>query len=273
MKLDPRALAAGVRLAAHEEIDSTNAQALRLARQGERGPLWISAARQSAGRGRRGRTWISPPGNLYASLLLNAETSPERWPQVSFVAALAARDAVAALVPGFAPSLALKWPNDLLLGGDKLAGILIEGESAPSAAIVIGVGVNCVSHPCGLDFPATDLRAAGASVTAADLITALSGTMLARLAQWDLGAGFAAIRADWLACAAWLGEDIRVQTAESEIAGRFVGLDDDGGLLIEARAGRTTIRAGDVVAPNRTLLHMRGGGGRRLAPADRSGSP
>src|SRR5216683_1745087 len=128
MKLDPRATAAGMRLVAHEVLGSTNAEALSLARQGERGPLWIIAERQSAGRGRRGRSWVSAPGNLYASLLLTDPAPTEHWPELSFVAALAIHDAVVEAAAALKPLLAIKWPNDLLLSGKKFAGILIEGE-------------------------------------------------------------------------------------------------------------------------------------------------
>src|SRR2546423_7378341 len=149
MQLDPRAAAAGVRLVVHEVLGSTNAEALNLARRGEPGPLWVTARRQTAGRGRRGRTWISPPGNLYATLLLTAPAPPERWPQLSFVAALAIHDAVIAIAAGLAPRLAIKWPNDLLLDGAKFAGILIEGQGGGDAsnAVAVGIGVNCATHP------------------------------------------------------------------------------------------------------------------------------
>src|SRR5690606_17114565 len=105
---------AGVRTREYETLGSTNAEALALARAGERGPLWVTARSQSAGRGRRGAAWVSPPGNLYASLLL-ADAPPARAPQLSFVAALAVHDAVAQVAPDMAPRLRLKWPNDLLL--------------------------------------------------------------------------------------------------------------------------------------------------------------
>src|SRR6202047_5133871 len=155
LELDPRAAAAGVRLVAHHEIDSTNAEALRLMRQGERGPLWIAAERQSAGRGRRGRSWISVPGNLHASLLLTDPGPAEHWPQLSFVAALAVHDAVVEVAPDVRPMLELKWPNDLLLAGAKFAGILIEGEGREEeGAVAVGIGVNCTAHPAGTAFPA-----------------------------------------------------------------------------------------------------------------------
>src|SRR5262245_63256097 len=140
MRLEPRATAAGVRLIAHEVLGSTNAEALSLARRGERGPLWVTAVRQSAGRGRRGRAWVSEPGNLHASLLLTAPVPAGHWPELSFVAALAVHDAVAAVAGPIEPLLAIKWPNDLLLAGAKFAGILLEGESGGTGALVVGVG-------------------------------------------------------------------------------------------------------------------------------------
>src|SRR5215475_1907428 len=115
MQLDPRASAAGVRLVSHEVLASTNTEALTLARAGERGPLWVTASRQSAGRGRRGRIWVSEPGNLFASLLLTDPPPAEHWPEISFVAALAIHDAVAERAPDLRAQLAIKWPNDLLL--------------------------------------------------------------------------------------------------------------------------------------------------------------
>src|SRR5450631_2544892 len=117
---------AGVRHITYETLGSTNAEALSLARAGERGPLWIAASSQSAGRGRRNSAWASPPGNLYATLLLSEPSAPEHAPQLSFVTALALHDAIAACAPQLGPLLKVKWPNDLLLGAGKIAGILIE---------------------------------------------------------------------------------------------------------------------------------------------------
>src|SRR3990170_3382169 len=122
---------AGVRHKTYETLGSTNAEARALARAGERGPLWVTALSQSAGRGRRNSTWVSPPGNLYATLLLTEPSTPELAPQLAFVTALALHDAVAACAPPLGPLLKVKWPNDLLLGQTKFAGILIEGESEP----------------------------------------------------------------------------------------------------------------------------------------------
>jgi BirA family transcriptional regulator, biotin operon repressor / biotin---[acetyl-CoA-carboxylase] ligase len=244
MRLDPRASATGVRLVAHEVLGSTNSEALSLARQGERGPLWVTAARQTAGRGRRGRAWISEPGNLYASLLLTDPAPAERWPQLSFVAALAVYDAVIAVASAFAPRLAIKWPNDLLLDGAKFAGVLIEGSDAGgTGTVAVGIGVNCASHPPGTDYPATDL----ASVSTESLFCALSASMVMRLMRWDEGRGFAAIRTDWLDRAAGRGEEIRVRLADRELIGRFEALDETGALKMRMADGHvTTIAAGDV---------------------------
>src|SRR5215813_6996059 len=131
MELAPEAAAAGVGLIACDSVGSTNVEALTRARAGERGPLWITARTQSAGRGRRGSAWVSPPGNLYATLLLTDPAPTEAAPQLSFVAALALFDAVAECAPQLGPALKVKWPNDLLLGQAKVAGILIESENEP----------------------------------------------------------------------------------------------------------------------------------------------
>jgi BirA family biotin operon repressor/biotin-[acetyl-CoA-carboxylase] ligase len=249
MQLDPSAAAAGVRLAALPTIDSTNKEALRRARQGERGPLWIVAATQTAGRGRMDRTWESPRGNLYASLLLHDPSAIERAAELTFVTALAVRDAVVAEAPGLAPRLAFKWPNDLLLTHEKCAGILIEGEVGPgnNLTVVIGIGVNCAKHPQQASYPATDLHAHGAEITPAQLLARLSATMIRRLGQWDRGRGFAAIREQWLAAASGIGGDVRVRNGGAEKTGRFIGLDAAGRLLLECRGGGIeTISAGDV---------------------------
>jgi BirA family transcriptional regulator, biotin operon repressor / biotin---[acetyl-CoA-carboxylase] ligase len=246
MELDPRASAAGVRLVSHELLASTNIEALTLARAGERGPLWVTAGRQSAGRGRRGRTWTSEPGNLFASLLLTDPAPPEHWSELSFVAALAIHDTIADVAPAARPQLAIKWPNDLLLAGAKFAGILTEGEG--TTTVVVGIGVNCSSHPAETDYPATNLAAAGFGVSLEAVFSALSAKMMGRLAQWNQGEHFATIRTDWLSRAAGLGDTISVRLAERELTGRFETIDDTGQLmLVEPEGNRYAIAAGDVV--------------------------
>ncbi len=248
MQLDPAAAAAGFRLVAHETVASTNTEALALARRGEKGPIWITARRQSAGRGRRGNEWVSPRGNLYATLLLVNPAPCEHAPQLSFVAGLAVYDAVRVLVAGLPEELTLKWPNDILCEGKKLAGILIEGENADAGlAVAIGIGVNCTNHPSQTVFPATDLAAAGAEASAEALFCALSETMLRRLAQWRRGEGFSGIRADWLDRAAGLGGEMLVRLPDREINGRFEALDEEGRLLLRLADGSLqAITAGEV---------------------------
>jgi BirA family biotin operon repressor/biotin-[acetyl-CoA-carboxylase] ligase len=248
MQLSSAAVAAGYRLSAHGTLASTNAEALTLARGGERGPLWIVAREQTAGRGRRGNSWISPPGNLYATLLLTDPAPPECAPQLSFVAVLALHDAIAACAPAVRKALALKWPNDLLCSGAKLAGILIEGERAADAlAVAIGIGVNCESHPAQTPYPVTDLRGEGAAIAVEALFEALTASMTQRLAQWRRGAGFTDIRADWIARAAGIGGDMRARLPDREVIGRGEGLDEQGRLLLRRPDGSLqAIAAGEV---------------------------
>jgi BirA family biotin operon repressor/biotin-[acetyl-CoA-carboxylase] ligase len=255
MDLAPGAAAAGVGLIACETVGSTNAEALAYARAGERGPLWITARAQTAGRGRRGRTWVSEPGNLFATLLLTDPAPAERAAQLSFVAALAVHDAIAALAPALASGLAFKWPNDVLCGGAKVAGILIEAEGAQPLMVAVGIGVNCRHHPEATEYPATDLAAAGAAVTAETLFAALSGAMVPRLREWE--AGFASIRAAWLQRAGALGGELRVRLGTRELVGRFEALDEAGRLLLRLPdGGLETIAAGEVfpVAPTMTAV-------------------
>jgi BirA family transcriptional regulator, biotin operon repressor / biotin---[acetyl-CoA-carboxylase] ligase len=271
MQLDPVAVAAGVRLIALKEVTSTNKEALAQAHMLR--PLWVTALTQTRGRGRQAREWISPPGNLYASLGIVEPAPIDRAPELAFVAALAVRDAVAAEAPALAAQLTFKWPNDLLLADRKCAGILIEGEVRRDRSdkntgftVVIGIGINCVSHPPTapavsdsnssipltfddtVSYPATDLRAHGADVSAERLFTRLSATMCQRILQWDCGGGLPAIRADWLRHARGIGEKITVRDYFGrETLGRFAGLDESGRLLLELPDGNIAkIAAGDV---------------------------
>ncbi len=238
----------GYALKSFDVIDSTNEEAKRLAAAGEPGPIWISAARQTAARGRRGRSWDSPSGNLAATLMLRPGKSATECAQLSFVAAIAACDMLA----GFAPNaeFRVKWPNDILAGGRKIVGILLEsasqGGDAPSW-LAIGIGANLASYPEGSEFPATSLLALGASPPPAeDALLHLA----AHFAKWyDVwcGDGFAAIRDPWLARAAGLGGRIRARLTHEETSGVFEGIDESGALLLRETPDRVrAIGAGEV---------------------------
>lgn len=248
MHLHPSASATGASLISFDTLGSTNAEALALARAEERGPLWVTAAQQTAGRGRRGNVWTSEPGNLYASLLLTDAGAPPHLPELCFVVALAVLDAVGTVAPSLASKLRLKWPNDLLLDGAKLAGILIEAESVGGrTATVAGIGINCAHHPRDAGYPATDLSIHAGPIMPDVLFHALSGAVAARLAQWDRGAGFAAIRAEWLSHAAGIGGDIVVRLPGRELAGTFESLDQMGRLMLRLPAGELeAITAGEI---------------------------
>lgn len=238
------------RLVALGSTDSTNEEAKRLARQGAADKTLVWAVSQTAGRGRGGRRWVSPPGNLYLSLILRPECPVARAVELGFVAAVAlgsALDAVAGDLP-----LAFKWPNDVLLGGRKVAGILIEADSTASGALdwlVLGVGVNIGSHPEGTEFPATSLTAEGLTgVSVEGLRNAFAGQFLAAMEQWQ-GEGFQPVRQRWAARATGIGSVISVRLLNATLRGTFIDLDADGALLLGAEAEDGAVRritAGDV---------------------------
>jgi BirA family biotin operon repressor/biotin-[acetyl-CoA-carboxylase] ligase len=244
----PRQTAA-VPVIALDTVGSTNTDALARAAAGERGPLWIVAREQTAGRGRRRREWVSPPGNLYASLLLTDAAPPSLAPGICFVAALGLHDALLDTTHGVAPDrLRLKWPNDILLDGKKLAGILVEGTSVEGrSATVLGFGVNCRAHPSDVAYPATNLLAVGNAVAPEALLPTLGSRMSERLEEWARGENFAAIRSAWMARAAGIGSEIEVRFADRTIPGTFETLDASGALILARRdGGRETIAAADI---------------------------
>ena len=242
----------GYRCVALGEVASTNDIAMAWAREGA-DRLWIVAQAQSGGRGRRGRSWASPPGNLYASLALIEPAPAAVAAQIGFVAALALHDAVAALLaPPARARLALKWPNDLLLAGAKLSGILVEATTVGEGrlVVVVGIGVNLVAHRREAPYPTTHLAAhplVAAGPLPAALFAALSDAMALRLGQWRAGDGFAATRRDWLARAAGLGAPVRVETMGETLRGLLREMDGQGRLVIECEDGRIRhVEAGDV---------------------------
>jgi BirA family biotin operon repressor/biotin-[acetyl-CoA-carboxylase] ligase len=234
-------LIAGYGLKEFTELDSTNAEARRLAEAGEHGPLWIAAARQSAGRGRQGRGWQSDEGNLFATLLIRPARPKPEWAQLSFAAAVAVADMAAHFAPSAA--IAVKWPNDVLLEGRKVAGILLE---TAGEALAVGIGVNLKSHPEGTEFPAISLAALGAMPPS-------PGQALGRLAPGFAGwydswekSGFGPIRDAWLARAAGLGSRIRARLPGVERQGVFEGIDAEGALLLNEGNQTRAITAGEV---------------------------
>lgn len=244
--LGEAARAAGYRLIVRDDVGSTMEEARRALAQGDPGLLWIVARSQNAGRGRHGRQWGSPPGNLYASLLLVAPCEPALAPQLGFVAGLALHDA-ATRVSGGLPGLKLKWPNDLLIDRAKVSGLLLEGESrAGRLDVVIGLGVNIASCPTDTPYPATFLKQHQPQVTVESVLAALSDAWLTRFETWSRPGGFGPIRAAWLERAAFLGEEITIRLTEGPLTGRFAGLDPSGRLELETSAGLRVIDAGDL---------------------------
>jgi BirA family biotin operon repressor/biotin-[acetyl-CoA-carboxylase] ligase len=243
---EPEPLFSGWRVARYARLGSTSDEARRRALAGDPGRLWIVAGEQTVGRGRHGRSWSSPPGNLYASALVVDPCEAAIAPQIGFVAGVALVKAVEDL--GGA-RVALKWPNDLMWNGAKIAGLLVEGVSAPGRALacVVGVGVNCASSPQGLAYPTTDLRAAlGRAVAPDALFRRVAARFHEAIGLWSRGAGFAEIRARWLAAAAGLGGPIRVAGARGSREGIFEGLDASGRLLMRTAGGLETIEAADI---------------------------
>jgi len=240
---------AGWRVLHFPEIDSTNEEARRRALADDGGELAIYADRQTAGRGRRGRAWVSREGNLFLSCLLLPKVGPARAAELSFATAIALHDALA-MVTGQGARFQLKWPNDLLLDGAKVAGILLEsatGRHGGLEFLVIGLGVNLADFPAETPYPATSVAATlGLAITPREMLAAF----LPRLSHWILvweREGFAGIRDAWVARAAGLGERITVRLTQETLEGVFAGLRLDGALDLRLDNGLSrAVTAGDV---------------------------
>ena len=232
-------------------MDSTNAEAARIA-PGAPGPVWILAAAQSGGRGRRGRAWASPPGNFHATLLMKPSEPPDRVALRSFAAALALREALVALT-GLPGSFQLKWPNDVLCNGGKIAGILLEsaGQGGQVDHLAIGIGVNLIAAPDpsllepGALAPVTLLMETGKRIAPETLLAHLAPAFAAWEARLTVD-GFVPLRAAWLSHAARLGDTIRARTGTATHEGRFDTIDDAGALILTTATGRRTIPAAEV---------------------------
>jgi BirA family biotin operon repressor/biotin-[acetyl-CoA-carboxylase] ligase len=255
-RLGSRATSNGYRLVAFDRIGSTNAEAMARARDGERGPVWYVTSEQTAGRGRRHRSWIAPRGNLASSVLEVIDVAPAVAATLGFAAGLALecalrRLSVEALLR--APDaeelkFSLKWPNDVLAGRRKLAGILLEAEAVDRGlAVVVGIGTNVVAAPEGTPTPATSLRALGIDIDAKTLFAALSDGWAEFRGIWDNGCGFGEIRRLWLERAAGLGQAVAIKSGTTAIEGTFDTIDEQGCMIVRTSTGQLVpITAGDV---------------------------
>jgi len=240
----------GYRSHSLDTVDSTNDEARRLAEGGAPDRTVVIAEAQTAGHGRRGRSWVSPRGNLFCSILLRPRCPPAMLPQITFIAALATRAAIAEA--GVAESaLSLKWPNDVLLGGRKVAGILLEGAMAHGGHhgfVVVGIGVNLAHHPEGLEYPVTSVGAGGGSTDLGGFLSILIARFETGLRQWERE-GFEPVRHAWWRHARDRSATIRVRLDGGSVEGRFAGLDRDGALLLDLADGaQRRIMAGEVIS-------------------------
>jgi BirA family transcriptional regulator, biotin operon repressor / biotin---[acetyl-CoA-carboxylase] ligase len=261
--LGPTARAAGYRLRGYDSVGSTNAEAIAAAAAGDFGGVWFAARQQTAGRGRRGRQWESPRGNLAATLLIVPEADPTLAATLGFVAGVSLNRALSAILPGGlvkigidgadalggSARIALKWPNDVLADGAKLAGILLEASKLPDGrhAVAIGFGVNVIAAPQGLPYPATSLTDLGVSRTAEAVFEALSDAWVEAFGLWDDGRGIGDVLKHWRASAAGIGAAVAVNQDGEVLRGIFETIDDGGRLIIRADDNRRiAISAGDV---------------------------
>ena len=233
---------------AYEELDSTNAEARRRAEAGEGGPVWITALRQTAGRGRRGRAWATVTGNLAATLLVTSDKPPAEAAQVSFIAALAAADLAETCLGSGAARL--KWPNDLLIHGRKAVGILVESGSRSDGGLwlAVGIGVNLAHAPTDVERPATSFAEFMGGPPPAP--RAALDILVARFDHWLklwTAEGFAPIARSWTERAHGLGAACEARLPNQTLRGIAEGLDPDGALRLRLDDGAILrITAGDV---------------------------
>ena len=241
------------RLVALDQVESTNDEARRLAEAGAEDGTLVWARVQTKGRGRQGRSFASPPGNLYLSLVLRPECTPAEAAQLSFVAALGVGDGTGSVAPPMI-EIRYKWPNDVLFNGRKGSGILLESQMTPDGALdwlILGVGVNVQSYPEDTPFPATSLRFEGAAAELDEkaMLEAFTRHFLTWVNRW-LADGFGPVRKAWLSHAKGLNEAIEVRLPNETLSGIFKELDETGALVLELAVGTLRkIAAGDVYFP------------------------
>ena len=240
-------------LLSYDVLDSTNSEAKRLAGGGASHGAVIWAKRQSAGRGRMGREWVSADGNLYVTILLSPKVKLEQCPQLSFVASLAVAETLEAIVPD-GSSLACKWPNDVLARGKKISGILLESFTTKETMgnrqwISVGVGINVDNFPEHVMFPATCLRDEGVELISAKIVLSrFIHNFVHRYDEWE-AKGFAPIEKAWKERAYQLGKTVEVLVGDDHVSGVFDGIDAQGQMLLrDKKKNVTAISAGDVFA-------------------------
>lgn len=248
---EPDGLLPGYTIHAFDSVDSTNRIARELAADGAPDRVIVWAREQRAGRGRQGRSWDSPPGNLYLSQIVRPSLPPSAYPLFGFAASLAIADLVRSFTGAGVP-VSVKWPNDVLAGGGKVAGILVESATGPDAGwIVVGTGINLVHAPNLPDRKTAAIAAlAGKDVPVEEALTRF-------VRYWDgwrralEESGFGPLRSAWLSLAGPIGQPMAVHQGTARLEGRFQGIDEDGALLLlrDGRAERITF--GEVSHPVR----------------------
>ncbi len=241
------AVASPFRVTAFDRVDSTSTVARAMAEAGTAHGTVVWAREQSAGRGRLSRQWSSPPGNLYLSVVLRPAVAAARVAEMGFACALAVAETAEAFLP-HGPAARLKWPNDVLLDGAKIAGILLEGQfSAQSLAYVVaGIGINVASSPDSPTYQTISLRALGSGeIEPGEVLKVLLTRLSVWLETWT-EVGFAPVRAVWMDRAARLGKTITVRIGNEPVEGLFDGIDDTGALLLRTAGGIRRITAGEV---------------------------
>ena len=248
-------LPAVYRLVRYDTVGSTNDKAKCLARAGAEEGTLVWGLEQTAGRGRRGRTWSSPPGNLYASLILRPRCPLDQAAQLGFTAALAVGDTLRSICENRLDGLSYKWPNDVLLRGRKIAGILLESELGSDGEIplfvVVGVGINLASSPRDTEFPATSIAEEElGTISAGFALEGFARHFQAWAKRWH-EEGFAPVRAAWRTHAVALGEPIGVRLEAATLQGRFLDIDQHGALLLECAEQTRRISAGEIFPAKR----------------------
>jgi BirA family transcriptional regulator, biotin operon repressor / biotin---[acetyl-CoA-carboxylase] ligase len=249
---------AGFRLIDEAVTGSTSDDARKALETGDPGLLWVVAETQTQGRGRHGRAWDSPKGNLFASLLLVDPCEMRFAAQFGYLVGLSLHEAICDHAADVADTLRLKWPNDLLFGKAKVAGILLEGQRAPGgkSAIIVGIGVNVVHAPDGMPYPTARIHDFAPQIDRAMLFEGLSRRLALRYTQWraalNMPGMLARLRDEWIMRAAGLDQTVTIRLPSGPREGIFTGLDNEGRLLLATQSGIETIDAGDLYFPGHT---------------------